>query len=190
MKNLSHMETLVWKKVHLMNLQLVDLPLVAITASGGLLQDFIDSHMIVEKFWPSLLQCCFSLLRLQTMFVLSSIRYLHIILIRFSLDFDRTTTESSLFFCRLGSSFCCIMTQTKGLTFDSTILWSTDKFMVDLMIVRCPNHQSSTTMLTGGIRCLWFSPNVLPCIMSKHKQLGVFCPKGIVSKGLWFIQMK
>ncbi|MEE6527760.1 hypothetical protein FKM82_029362 [Ascaphus truei] len=77
--------------------------------------------------------------------------------------------------------------------------------MVDSMTARfpgpvaaktSPNHHPSTTVLDSWyevfvlICCVWFSPNVALCIMTKHLHFGLVCPKDIVPEVLWFVQMQ
>ncbi len=111
----------------------------------------------------------------------------------------------------LGSLSCC-MTQfwpnfscrTDCVTFDSSILWYTEEFMVNSVTVRCPdpvttkqaqNHQPSTSMCDVCydmfvLMCsLRFSPNMALCLMAKHHHFGLICSKDIVLEVLWFVQM-
>ena len=59
-----------------------------------------------------------------------------------------------------------------------------------------PNHQPSTTVLDSWyevfvlICCVWFPPNVLLCIRTKHLHFGLVCPKDIVPEVLCFVQMQ
>ena len=40
------------------------------------------------------------------------------------------------------------------------------------------------------ICCVWFSPNVLLCVMTKHLHFGLVSPKDIVPEVLWSVQMQ
>jgi len=59
-----------------------------------------------------------------------------------------------------------------------------------------PIHQPSTSVLDSRyevfalICCVWFSPNVLLCITTKHLHFGLICPKDIVPKVLLLVRMQ
>lgn len=80
--------------------------------------------------------------------------------------------------------------QALAVTFDST-----EEFMVDSVSVRCqllwPENKLKSSPLhhhawTAGLRCLcwyamfWFSPNVLLCVMIKHRHIRLVWPADII----------
>ena len=89
--------------------------------------------------------------------------------------------------CRMIQFLASFYCWTDDLTFESGILWNTEELMWSLQDSQVQkkkkNHHPSSTMLISWYLCLrwvWFLPDVLLCIMTKH----IYISLDIVSRTL------
>lgn len=133
------------------------LALAAITLSRGFLSDFFSLSNGCGRTCGRSFQCCLS----SKLFLLSSLKvtpqHFNGVEVLDHGPFQHLDSFLfDLFCCRSDAGFGIIVLQLSEsnvrLTFDSTILWSSEEFMLSSVTARRLNHQSSTTMLKYRLR--------------------------------------